>query len=109
MRNRIASFAAWVNEKIVGNPITLIVCILFVIVLFVLIPIQGYGKWNITTGLFTNTLESSFELITGVAAVVAVVALHKKHKETDRRLDRMDEEHGKALHRIETHVKRYVK
>lgn len=87
MKNRITNLAAWINENIVGNVWTFVACLIFVVVLFLLIPIQGYSKWNLTTGLFSNTVESSFELITGVGAVVAVVSLHKKHKQHGESLD----------------------
>lgn len=87
LSNKIALLANWINEKVVGNVWTFIACVLFVVAIYIALFIQGYSKWNTSTGLFSNTLESSFELITGVGAVVAVVALHKKHKENKKSLD----------------------
>ena len=113
MKNKIATFASWANEHIVGNVVTFLICCIFVVVIFMLIPIQGYSKWNLTTGLFSNTVESSFELITGVGAVVAVVALHKKHSKDiqalHEKLDMRHAQQGKALYRIEDHLRRHLK
>ena len=75
----IGKFGMWVNDNIVGNPITFVLCILSVFAVYAAIPlVGGYNKWNTGLGLFFNTLSSSFELITGVGAVVGVVVLHKK-------------------------------
>ena len=80
----IGRFGMWVNNRIVGNPITFMLAILSVIGVYGAIPlVGGYSKWNTGLGLFYNTLSSSFELITGVGAVVGVVALHavlKRHR-----------------------------
>jgi hypothetical protein len=74
-------FGMWINDNIVGNPITFIVAILSVVIVYAAIPlVGGYTKWNTGLGLFFNTLSSSFELITGVGAVVGVVVLHKAVK-----------------------------
>jgi len=74
-------FGMWINDNIVGNPITFILAILSVVVVYAAIPlVGGYTKWNTGLGLFFNTLSSSFELITGVGAVVGVVVLHKSVK-----------------------------
>ncbi len=78
---RISKLAAWINEHILGNPWSLVVCILFVVVVFSLIVVQGYSHWNLSTGLFANDAESAYELITGTASVVAVIALHKAHRD----------------------------
>jgi len=81
-------FGMWINDNIVGNPITFIIAILSVVVVYAAIPlVGGYTKWNTGLGLFFNTLSSSFELITGVGAVVGVVVLHKAvkaHREHSR-------------------------
>jgi hypothetical protein len=81
-------FGMWINDNIVGNPITFIFAILSVAVVYAAIPlVGGYTKWNTGLGLFFNTLSSSFELITGVGAVVGVVVLHKSvkaHREHSR-------------------------
>jgi hypothetical protein len=74
-------FGMWINDNIVGNPITFIIAILSVVIVYAAIPlVGGYTKWNTGLGLFFNTLSSSFELITGVGAVVGVVVLHKSVK-----------------------------
>lgn len=81
-------FGMWINDNIVGNPITFIIAILSVVIVYAAIPVVGgYTKWNTGLGLFFNTLSSSFELITGVGAVVGVVVLHKAvkaHREHSR-------------------------
>lgn len=89
----VGSFGMWVNDHIVGNPITFVLCIVAVILVYAVIPLQGYAKWNTGVGLFFNTLSSSFELITGVGAVVGVVVLHKAHKKQKKSLDDL---HGKV-------------
>lgn len=88
----VARIANWINEQVVGSVITFIICVLFVVGIYIALMFQGYNKWNTSTGLFSNTLESSFELITGVGAVVAVVALHKKH---DKHTKSLNELHDK--------------
>ncbi len=87
LNQKIALLANWINENIVGNVWTFVICVVFVGSIYIALFVQGYNKWNTSTGLFSNTLESSFELITGVGAVVAVVSLHKKHKEHTKSLD----------------------
>lgn len=87
VNKEVGSFGMWVNDHIVGNPITFVLCILAVILVYAIIPFQGYAKWNTGAGLFFNTLSSSFELITGVGAVVGVVVLHKAHKKQKKSLD----------------------
>lgn len=101
MNNRIAALAAWINENIMGNVWTFVASILFVVVIYLLLFIQGYQKWNITTGLFSNTLESSFELITGIGAIVAVVSLHQAHKKSHKETMALHKSHYseiRALH-----------
>ena len=84
---KVGNFGMWVNDHIVGNPITFVLCILAVVIVYAFVPLQGYAKWNTGVGLFFNTLSSSFELITGVGAVVGVVVLHKAHKKQKKSLD----------------------
>ncbi len=36
----IGSFGMWVNDHIVGNPITFVICILAVILVYAIIPFQ---------------------------------------------------------------------
>ena len=93
----VGSFGMWVNDHIVGNPITFVLCILAVILVYAVIPFQGYAKWNTGVGLFFNTLSSSFELITGVGAVVGVVVLHKAHKKQKKSLDDLHSKVDKLL------------
>jgi low affinity Fe/Cu permease len=101
LTDHIARMAAWVNENVLGAAMTLAICVLAVFFVYALIPFQGYGRWNSGAGLFFNTLSSSFELITGVAAVVAVVALHKKvneHRSEIKALHARQAEETAALH-----------
>jgi low affinity Fe/Cu permease len=93
----VGSFGMWVNDHIVGNPITFVLCILAVIIVYAVVPFQGYAKWNTGVGLFFNTLSSSFELITGVGAVVGVVVLHKAHKKQKKSLDDLHSKVDKLL------------
>ncbi|HUB93477.1 MAG TPA: hypothetical protein VMB52_03155 [Verrucomicrobiae bacterium] len=93
----VGSFGMWVNDQIVGNPITFVLCILAVVIVYAVIPFQGYAKWNTGVGLFFNTLSSSFELITGVGAVVGVVVLHKAHKKQKKTLDELHSKIDKLL------------
>lgn len=88
---RLADFANWFNETVVGSPWTYLVCILTVVGVYLVCIFQGYEKWNLTTGLFFNTASSSIELITGVGAVVGVYAVRrgqKQHRQDVRDLHR---------------------
>lgn len=88
MQAKIANFANWVNDHIVGNPVTLVIAIILVVLVYAAIPVAGgYAAWNAGLGLFFNTASSSFELITGIAAVVAVVSLHSKQSKHTKSLD----------------------
>jgi low affinity Fe/Cu permease len=78
---KLAAFANWFNENIVGSPWTYLACIILVVVIYAVIPLQGYSKWNLSTGLFFNTASSSVELITGVGAVVGVYAVRRGQKQ----------------------------
>ncbi len=95
--DRIARIANWINEQVVGSVITFLACVIFVVIIYIALFFQGYAKWNTSTGLFSNTLESSFELITGVGAVVAVVSLHKKHKEHTKSLNDLHDKVDKLV------------
>ena len=98
----IGKFGMWVNDNIVGNPITFVLAILSVVIVYSLIPFQGYASWNTGIGLFYNTLSSSFELITGVGAVVGVVVLHKKIK---KHIADSTQRHADLLDMHETHAR----
>jgi low affinity Fe/Cu permease len=89
----IANFANWVNEHVVGNPWTFVVCIVLVFCCDLMIPVQGYDKWNLSTGLFFNTQSSNMELITGVGAVVGVYGVRKANKKHSADLKEL---HGKV-------------
>lgn len=90
VNQEVGKFGMWVNDNIVGNPITFVLCILSVVLVYLAIPlVGGYAKWNTGLGLFFNTLSSSFELITGVGAVVGVVVLHKKHNNTQNSITQL--------------------
>lgn len=93
----IGSFGMWVNDHIVGNPITFVLAILSVAIVYAMIPVVGYAKWNTGIGLFYNTLSSSFELITGVGAVVGVVVLHKAHQKQKKSIDNLHSKIDKLL------------
>lgn len=89
---RLAGFANWFNENVVGSPWTYLACIILVVAADLMIPVQGFGKWNLTTGLFFNTQSSNIELVTGVGAVVGVYAVRRTQKQ--QRKD-VGELHGK--------------
>jgi hypothetical protein len=84
----LGRFANWFNESVVGNPWTYVFCIAAVVFTYLLIPLQGYDKWNLTSGLFFNTTSSSVELITGVGAVVGVYAVRRAQHQHDKALAR---------------------
>ena len=97
----LAGFANWFNETVVGSPWTYLVCIILVLIIYAVIPLQGYGKWNLSTGLFFNTASSSIELITGVGAVVGVYAVRRNQKRHHAEVKDLHEQHAeevKALH-----------
>jgi low affinity Fe/Cu permease len=89
----LANFANWFNENVVGSPWTYIFCIAAVVFTYLLIPLQGYDKWNLTSGLFFNTTSSSVELITGVGAVVGVYAVRRAQHQHAKALDK----HAKSV------------
>lgn len=78
---KLASFANWFNETVVGSPWTYLAAIMLVVGADLMIPVQGFGKWNLTTGLFFNTQSSNIELITGIGAVVGVYAVRRSQKQ----------------------------
>lgn len=93
----IGKLAGWINEHIVGNAWSLIGAIVFVVILYLLLLVQGYSKWNLSTGLFGNDIESAYELITGTASVVAVVALHKTVKKHHADMKEVHQQHTTQL------------
>lgn len=98
---RLARFANWLNDNIVGSPWTLLTAIILVIGADVLIPVQGFSKWNVTTGLFFNTQSSNIELITGVAAVVAVVSVRRAQRQQHKELKDHRAETAKLHRRLD--------
>lgn len=105
MNQRISKFANWFNDHIAGHPVTLVICILFVVVIFSLLAILGFNNWNLSVGLVGNDIESAYELISGTAAVVAVVAIHK----TVRRHHKESQEQDKILQaEVKAHIDAHV-
>jgi prolipoprotein diacylglyceryltransferase len=107
----LARFANWFNESVVGSPWTYIFCIAAVVFTYLLIPLQGYDKWNLTSGLFFNTTSSSVELITGVGAVVAICSVRRNQKRHHAEIHALHSAHRaelRALHgkldRLHRHV-----
>jgi hypothetical protein len=107
----LADFANWFNEFVMGSPWMYLTALVLVLAVDALIPIQGYSKWNVTTGLFSNTQESSFELITGIGAIVGVYSIKRITKQHQADL-RALHEHFKleiaALHHKLDEVHRHV-
>lgn len=93
----VTRVALWINNTVVGSVWTFAACVVFVAAIYVALFVQGYAKWNTSTGLFSNTLESSFELITGVGAVVAVVSLHKTTKKHNQEVTQLHKDHSAHL------------
>lgn len=99
----IGKFGMWVNDNIVGNAFTFVLAIIAVLIVYAAIPfVGGYGAWNTGLGLFFNTLSSSFELITGIGAVVGVVVLHRKVK---NHVTESAQRHADLLDMHETHAR----
>jgi hypothetical protein len=107
----LACFANWFNEFVMGSPWLYLAALVLVLAVDALIPIQGYSKWNLTTGLFSNTQESSFELITGIGAIVGVYSIKRMTRQHQADL-RALHEHFKleiaALHHKLDEVHRHV-
>lgn len=107
----LAGFANWFNEFVMGSPWMYLTALVLVLAVDALIPIQGYSKWNLTTGLFSNTQESSFELITGIGAIVGVYSIKRMTRQHQADL-RALHEHFKAevaaLHHKLDEVHRHV-
>jgi hypothetical protein len=89
MKDKITRLAAFINERIVGSPWTFVCAIILVLCADLLIPVQGYDKWNLSTGLFFNTQSSNIELITGIGAVVGVYGVHKSNKDLHAKVDKL--------------------
>lgn len=88
MKEKVTNLANWINSNIVGNPWTFVLAIVLVVLVYLAIPVVGgYATWNAGLGLFFNTASSSFELITGIGAVVGVVGLHQKDKAQKKSLN----------------------
>ena len=92
LAERVAEFANWFNEFVVGSPWAYLFCIVVVLAVYAVCLIQGYSKWNGSTGLFFNTASSSIELITGVGAVVGVYGVRKSHKDLHEKIDKLSED-----------------
>jgi hypothetical protein len=101
MGSALAKFANWFNEHVVGSPWTYLICIALVVFVDALIPLQGYDKWNLTSGLFFNTQSSSVELITGVGAVCGVYAVRRSQKEHREETKALHEAHRSLLEKVE--------
>lgn len=87
MKEKVTNVANWINNELVGNPWTFVIAILLVVLVYLAIPVVGgYAAWNAGLGLFFNTASSSFELITGIGAVVGVVGLHKRQTKHEKAL-----------------------
>lgn len=102
MKEKVTSLANWINDNIVGNPWTFVAAIALVVLVYLAIPlVGGYVAWNAGLGLFFNTASSSFELITGIGAVVGVVGLHKRQTKHEKSLNALhatvSEVHAKVV------------
>jgi low affinity Fe/Cu permease len=107
----LAGFANWFNEFVMGSPWMYLAALVLVLAVDALIPIQGYSKWNLTTGLFSNTQESSFELITGIGAIVGVYSIKRMTKQHQADLRALHEHFRReiaALHHKLDEVHRHV-
>lgn len=92
MEQKVTNLANWINNNIVGNPWTFVIAILLVIGVYLCIPVVGgYAAWNAGLGLFFNTASSSFELITGIGAVVGVVGLHARQSKHEKSVKSLHE------------------
>lgn len=107
--DRVALIADWFNNQVFGESMALIICIAAVVIVYICIPlVGGYAKWNTGLGLFFNTASSSYELITGTAAVVAVVALHKKTNTHRKELKSLHKEHAREIQVLHDKIDRLM-
>jgi hypothetical protein len=93
----VARFANWFNEAVVANPLTYLAAIVLVVGADLMIPVQGFAMWNLTTGLFFNTQSSNIELITGIGAVVAVCSARRILKQHRRETADRDAAHAREI------------
>lgn len=61
---------------------------------FVMLFIQGFNKWNTGIGLFSNSLGSDVELITGVGSMVLLNQAHQQRKKQNKKLDQIHKHLG---------------
>lgn len=101
---RLAAFANWFNEYVLGSPWTYLACLAVVLLVYAFVPVQGYGKWNLTTGLFFNTTSSSIELITGVGAVVGVYAVRRQQRKHHGQVQELHDAHREDIEALSAKI-----
>lgn len=70
------------NNKL-GTPtafaLSLAACVLWI----ALIPIEGFGKWDLTAGLVGNDIESTVEWFFGIAVLIVGVSVAAKQEQQE--------------------------
>jgi hypothetical protein len=91
------TFGDWIGAICTGitnafsSETCFVIVVIWLVVLYAFLFIDGYAKWNLGIGLFANTNGSNVELITGVGSMVMIARLHrgtaphqkKQRKETE--------------------------
>ncbi len=98
--SKITVIALWINKNIVMTWWMFIFSIIFVGVIYGLLPIIGFQKWNSGIGLFSNTGESSFEFITGIGSGLAVYSFHKLVKKHHEDIMNIHAQHAEQLNSL---------
>lgn len=77
----------------IGSPWTFLCVLIFVTLAYLVLPFQGYERWNTGIGLFANTTGSNAEFIIDVGIAVSAMALRKQSKDTKKSLARLHAKH----------------
>lgn len=88
-----------------GSITAFVIVMLWLVYLYILLPIQGFAKWNSGIGLFGNTNGSNVELITGVGSVLLLnlgAKKAKQHHEEMKKLASAHHQEVRAFHQQHT-------
>lgn len=89
-----------------GSEWCFIAVMIWLIVVYVFLPIDGYARWNLGIGLFSNSNGSNLELVTGVGSMVMIRSIRKHQAESRRHQHRHAQELARLHERFDELVHR---
>lgn len=82
-----------------GSETCFVLVVIWLAVVYAFLFVDGYTRWNLGIGLFSNSNGSNIELITGVGSMVMIRALHKgktRHQQkSEAELARLHDRHDR--------------